>query len=864
MFFALEDAGVRGDAGYIGNGYVNHIWDKGKSDPKAWEQYVENYQRTKSPNMKHREVDTYQQGIDVGLVPKFKDIADIIAYYSRSNNEALANKKFLDDLSFMVVEEVNSDGEVVSTLPLLSSEKPDAFTADRYVRYHVPGVGDVWVVKDIQKRFANIFGTMRTQDVNKWLETTGKFWDITGSTAKKIELALSGFHALALWEVDVAQNGPVAGLNDLFKYIIVDSVKKNTLPAYAHPEDFKFAATHLVQLGATEDYAAADVNNITGKLREMVMELYHSDGAFKKAAGVAGSVPAILLDWINKGFDKVLWNYLHDGLKIASMMRFKHQIDRRAEKEGLSDEQREQLYDEAGQYVNDMFGGQYWELLNVSPGTLKWMRRLLLSPDWLVSTNRHFFANFGFGSLYSDGGWREYLKYNWNNIKRAAGSKVAHDELRRFRSRNAKLCYLVGVLFFWNVLYNALNAWNRKRDEDKWKELAEQMRKTDPSYKSPYELAYPDGMKWYDYTMLGNSLGQQTHLFTGRYDDGTETYVRWGKQFREFPELFIGRHGLEFPAPFIERIKAKANPNIGGIMDFLGALGVRGFEEGYENREMREKHGRTISVLSAVARHFIPFGIPTQADKEYKVMDFFMPSSKGFSRYKAVDYFKTFIVDGDMRGIEQTYRAAVMNGVDAEECLKAAIASVKAEQRKELVGGVTDLTGASERFDSATTYQDRAFWKRKMEQYLGGENHQAMEREAFAENVQQMLDGENSEKNWSVATESYLMHATRDDVIEDYRVRVIAKQVTDMKRELETMKNSDVDETYIDEYRKRPSVQRLLKADKLLGKYKRSKKKTSPGYDALRNKMGGSDDDVLMQQIRDLRHQLIEEVDALE
>lgn len=863
MFFALEDAGLRGDAGYIGNGYVNHIWDKGKSDPKAWEQYVENYQRTKSPNMKHREVDTYQQGIDVGLVPKFKDIADIIAYYSRSNNEALANKKFLDDLSFMVVEEVNSDGEVVSALPLLSSEKPDPFIEDRYARYHVPGVGDVWVVKDIQKRFANIFGTMRTQDVNKWLETTGKFWDITGSTAKKIELALSGFHALALWEVDVAQNGPVAGLADLFKYIVADSAMKGTLPAYAHPEDFKFAASHLVQLGATEDYAAADVNNITGKLREMVMELYHSDGAFKKAAGAAGTVPAILMDWVNKGFDKVLWNYLHDGLKIASMMRFKRQIDRRAEREGLDDETREKLYDEAGQYVNDMFGGQYWELLNVSPGTLKWMRRLLLSPDWLVSTNRHFFANFGFGSLYGDGGWREYLKYNWDNIRRAAGGKVERDELRRFRSRNAKLCYLIGVLFFWNVLYNALNAWNRKRDQEKQREMAEEMRKTNPDYKSPYELAYPDGMKWYDYLMTGNSLGQQTHLFTGRYEDGTETYVRWGKQFREFPEMFIGRHGLEFPAPLIERMKAKANPNIGGIMDFLGALGVRGFEEGYENRELREKYGRTISVLSATARHFIPFGIPTQADKEYKVMDFFMPSSKGFSRYKTVDYFKTFIIDGDMRGIEQTYQAAVMNGVDAEECLKAAIASVKAEQRKELVDGVKDLTGASERFDAATTYKDRSFWKNKMEQYLGGENHQAMQRAAFMENVQRMLDGESADRTWSVATESYLMHATRDDIIEDYRVRVIAKQVEDMKQELKNMENSDIDETYIEEYRRRPAVRRLMKADKLLGKYKRSKKKTSPGYDALRNKMGGSGDDALMQQIRDTRHQMLSEIDAL-
>jgi len=861
FFFALEDAGLRGDAGYIGEGYVNHIWDKGKSDPKAWERYVENYQRTKSPNMKHREVDTYQQGIDVGLVPKFKDIADIMAYYSRSNNEALANKKFLDDLSFMVVEETNSDGEVVSVLPLMNSKKPDPFVVDRYAMYHVPGVGDVYVLKDIQKRFSNIFGTMRTQDVNKWLEGLGKAWDITGSTAKKIELALSGFHALALWEVDVAQNGPLAGLQDLFKYIVVDSAMKGTLPAYAHPEDFKFAASHLVQLGATEDYAAADVNNITGKLRELVCDLYRNDNGFKKAAGVAGTVPATMLDWVNKGFDTVLWNYLHDGLKIAAMNRFKKQIDRRASKEGLSDEERDKLYDEAGQYVNDMFGGQYWELLNVSPATMKWMRRLLLSPDWLVSTNRHFFANFGFGSLYSDGGWREYLKYNWDNIKRAMGAKIDHNELRRFRSKNSKQCYIIGVLFFWNVLYNALNALNRRRDEVRAMEEAKEIRKTDPEYRSPYELAYPDGMKWYDYTMLGNSVGQQTHLFTGRYEDGAETYVRWGKQFREFPEMFIGRHGLEFPAPLIERMKAKGNPNLGGLFDFLGAVGVRGFEEDYQSRELREKYGREISTLSSVFRHFIPFGIPTQADKEYKTLDFFMPSSKGFSRYKAVDYFKTFIMDGDMRGVEQTYKAAVMNGVDAEECLKAAIGDLKATRRREMADGVTDLTGASERFEQSDNYRDRSYWKNKMDKFLGQEDYQAMSRDAFMESVRQQLNDETG--NWSVATESYLMHANRNDIIEDWRVRRASKLVTDMKHELETMKSNNVDQTYIDEYNSSPAVKRLKEVDKLLGHYKRSKKKADPGYDAIRSKMGGENDNELMKEIRDKRGEMLEKIDSL-
>ena len=31
----------------------------------------------------------------------------------------------------------------------------------------------------------------------------------------------------------------------------------------------------------------------------------------------------------------------------------------------------------------------------------------------------------------------------------------------------------------------------------------------------------------------------QTYLFSGRNKDGTEKYIRWGKQFREFPELLF-------------------------------------------------------------------------------------------------------------------------------------------------------------------------------------------------------------------------------------------------------------------------------------------------------------------------------------
>lgn len=848
FYHVLEDAGLRYDAGYIADGYVNHVWDKKKSDPKAWEQVVENYQRTKSPNMRHREIDTYREGMEIGLVPKYTDICDIMAHYSRQNNEAVANKKLLDDLSFIVVQEVNGDGEVTANLPLLDSKKP-SFTADRYVMYEVPGVGDVWVLKDIQKRFASVFGTMRTPDVSDWLSKMGKAYDLTSSTMKKIQLSISGFHMGALTEVAMAQMRPDRAMKALCQYIIYDSfIKQGTVPAYAHPEDFKFAASHLVQLGATEDYAASDVNAITATFRAKMKEWYEEENAGKKVVGAAATPLAFALDMVNKGMDKVLWNYLHDGLKIACFKMFAEQIDERARKQGLSEEQREQLLDEAGQYVNDTFGGQYWELLNVSPALLKWLRRAFLSPDWLISTQRHFFANFGFGSLYSESGFMNYLRYNADNIKRVFGMDVERDELRRFRSSNAKKCYILGVCGFFYTMMNALNAYFRAKDEEKEKEKADEIRKENPDYKSPYELAYPDGMKWYDYTMLGNSLGQQTHLFMGRYLDGTETYVRWGKQFREFPEMFMGRHGVEFPTPMIERMMGKSNPMISLTRDNLGALGVWGFTNSNDIKDIQAKYGKEIGVLAMNARHFLPFSVPTQSEKEFKAMDLLMPSQKGFTRYKTVDFFKTYILAGDMEGVTRTYQAAVMNGIDAEKCLKAAISTIKATQREEMKDGVIDLQSAMEKFDESEDYRAKAVLRNRIIAYLAESNYKAFTREDAQEQIDAFLQGDGvAEKD----NDRYISLLTSGDVRDDYKLSALGKQAKGYVDKVKTCEDSQAQSRMAQQYQSWFAIQGIVN-------------KARRDMNQLKGQLGKGHDAEVMEQIRQIRRQAQTEIDHVQ
>ena len=853
FYHVLEDAGLRDDAGYIAEGYVNHIWDKAKSDPKAWEEYVENYQRTKSPNMKHREIPTYAEGIDVGLVPKFTDITDIMSYYSRSNNEAVANRKLLDDLAGINVDETNANGEVTRSLPLLTNVEPSYFDKDAYSKpYEVPGVGNVWVHKAEEHEFNPVYGPIRQNGVAPWLTKIAHHYDILGSMLKKINLSFSGFHHLALTETGLAQ----MGFREVGRFLIKDMLFDSLLmqkgkPAFVHRDDFLFAAKHLVQLGATSDYAAADVQAITTKLRDAVRD-FSKDGDFVKKIAGYGLMPITeTLDVLNKGMDTILWDYVHDGLKIRCMRTLKKQIDSRAAKMGFSDDVVEKLYNEAGQYVNDIFGGQYWELINISPATLKWAGRFMMSPDWTVSSMiRQPLAITSFGSLYSEQGFQTWLKYHKDNVKRLFGKDIPHDEFRRLRSYNGKRFWLLNLMKI-IAMIALINTLKRRKDEADEREKADEIRKSVPNYRSSYELAYPDGMKWYDYTMYGNTIGQQTHLFLGRYKDGSEWYARWGKQFRELPELFIGRHGVDFPAPFIDRIVGKMNPIARYIfIDLPGASGAYNFNTPYEVKEDVAKHGKTIAILSMTAKHFLPYSVPLQADKEFKWLDLMMPSQKGFTSWKAVDFFKTFINAGDMHGIERTYHAAVMNGLNAEECLDAAISSVKATQRKELADGVTDLQSAFEKFDGATTLSARQQMRKKIIQYLASEDYKAYSRADALEKARSFMEGEDVAKVQK-DNDKYVMSATSEDIRDDWKMDALYKKSGEMKKQLHELEDSGKDTR-----RWVKAFGTWLNVRDILNDYRKEVRD-------LKKQLGEGNDEKVMKEIRQLRQKTMKEIDKL-
>ena len=870
---------LKADTGFTVD-YVNHLWDKEKSDKNAYAMYVENRQRTKSPNEKPRQINTIMEGLEVGLVPKTTDITKMMAYYSRSNIEAWANKTMLQEVSGLNVIERNEDGEIISSDPLLSSVAP--FNLEQYKYFEIPGVGPVWVYNVSPKqmkvknpitgkdkvlyseasagdRFGVVFDTY--QSTPFW-----KAFDTMASSMKKLELGFSGFHAGALTEVYMVQNmvefGPKKAMANFMKYIFVDTMKNHQLPCFANPQDFQEAATHLVKFGATNDYAAADVQNMFDNFRDSMMKVQEK---LKDGNGISGTVAVAtmplkvatqMLSLINKGMDRALWDFLHDGLKLATYRMRADKTKERAKAKGWTDAQLSKALDEDGQFVNDMFGGQHWDIVGASQRTIRIAGRCLLSPDWNKSTTSHFLAITGFGSVWNEATFENFKNY-YKNVwaaTRGKGKLTPDDWGRLSRQLSALLCYGIGFMIFYEGFANAFNAAFRALDEEKERKKAEELRKANPNYRSPYELAYPDGMKWYDYLMRGNSLGQQSKIFMGRYADGTEMYIRHGKQFREVPEYLFNHKGeLEFPGPMVQRMIGKANPMVRMTLDDINYLSD--FQASHADQEIQRKYGKTIGLLYKDALYWAPFLIPSQENKEFKAVDFFFPSSKGFSPWKAQSYFKDFILSGDMEGVVMTYQSCERNGIDPEEQIKAAIGSVKALESAEMKDGITSLQVASERFDEAKSITEKKKMRQKMKKFLSQSEYKAFTQKEALDMVQSYLNGEDDLKEMEKAENKYLMKAKSEDVTEDWRIQAVWNGTMETFDEYQRLK--DVDKAKANAFKNSKTNKRLFAARKAISAAKKKMNKA-------KKQMDGQNDAAKMVEIRKTRKELIETLNGME
>ena len=826
--------GVLYDAPQIQN-YVTHIWDWKRTPKEVQERYANwvNTMRLRSPFTKHRVIPSYKEGIAMGMVPKYDDITGILLEYGHYATETIANKRMIEFLrNFKVMVPGGKDN-----LPMeMDIIVPDKVKDPMYSRMNHTALDGYKVLTHIKPMITPVFGDQRIIDPSHLTPLANKLIDgiwATSGLMKKIALSFSFFHHGALTETAIAMLGPARAGKVIAKNLIWDVITKGNIPALNDKEAARDAVKHLVSLGASNDYVTADVNNLTTSLHRFLKD---------KNVHVAKEA-AYVLDFLNKGSDKFLWDTIHDGFKIASFTKMAKEIRTKAEREGWSQEELEKSLDEAGHLVNDTFGGLHFDLISipifypngVSPSGVRWMRAFLLSPDWTLATIRQALSPLGYGKLYGNEGFWKTIFSGENPVK--------------MRKKYGRAFWVTAGIFFYAMM-NGLNAYFRSADEDEEKKKADEMRKVSPNYKSPYELAYPNGMKWYDYTMLGNTLGHQTHLFTGRYEDGTETYARWGKQFRELPELFFGRDGFSFPGPMIDKMSGKANPLLATTFEFISGHSL----SGWENAQMKDKKGleRDVARLHMLAMKFIPYSMPTQEDKEWYWLDLIMPSSKGFTPGKAINLLEKGIKGGDINYVIAVYNACFMNGINPEQPLKAAKARIEAETKRETLEGVETVQDAMRLFDEATDVKERKRLLRYIEQQTGAQDYQAISQEEMVQQAKDVINGNDVKVE---ASDYYLEHATGEDVMEDYR----------MKKTQAGLKKYHQD--YTELMMENPSAgQRMLKEKRkfiegyvMTSKYRNAINKVKKAM-----KDGRIEANKGMEEIRKIRREYFENLDKLE
>ena len=304
--------------------------------------------------------------------------------------------------------------------------------------------------------------------------------------------------------------------------------------------------------------------------------------------------------------NKFLWDYLHTTYKLNAYSHLKADMIKKFPKKDPKI-----IGQEVAQFVNDTFGGQPWDILTKSKEWQTFSRFVLLSPDWTLSTMKQALSPFGVG----------------------ATSKTGVE----IRKEMGKDFWRKALIYFGGAM-NILNY--------------------------SYTKAYKGEGKF----MWENSPGKETYLFTGYNSDGTERYLRWGKQFRELAELIkdpttvAGRK----ISPLIRITKHQVYPSEiwqKEIVDnkFWSKKGIK---------------ARAEQMLKDVT----PYSLSQQQRLgEFSPFSFALPVSRGATPYSVRQNFREAILSKDKKLFERTHDAALENEIDPDPIFKQALSSIKSE-----------------------------------------------------------------------------------------------------------------------------------------------------------------------------------------
>jgi len=170
-----------------------------------------------------------------------------------------------------------------------------------------------------------------------------------------------------------------------------------------------------------------------------------------------------------------------------------------------------------------------------------------------------------------------------------------------------------------------------------------------------------------------------------------------------------------------------------------------------------------------------------------------------------------------------------------------------------MADGVTDLQSAFDKYNSATTLSDKKYLRNKINKYLAAENYQNFTRDEAMQTVNDYLNG-TADNDSEEQSDKYLMLTTADDIRDDYKLRALkkqAKQYVDQVKSAQTAGDEAAAERLAQRYGAWFAINDILnKQTSAIGKMKKQ--------------LGKGHDKEVMQQIREMRKQAQQSIDAIE
>jgi len=428
--------------------------------------------------------------------------------------------------------------------------------------------------------------------------------EVVNAYTKKTMLSLSFFHHHALTESAFSTGIGTKALKLWNPYKIIKEVRNKNYEIFRRAPLAKDAIDHHVTFGALEDVQ----RNIVQK------SLQNLERRARKIPGLNVATKGIRK--ANDLWDAALWDYYHNTLKLyAYEANVENGLRAMRQKLGrsLTNVEIDNIKKEMGLFVNDSFGGQNWDLSKhfANPKIRQMMHWALLAPDWTLSVLKQAMAP-------------------------ARGAIKGGVEGRALMGRGADF-WAKAALYF-NLIAQAANYRNTQKHYGKGR-----------------------------YTWQ-NAPGHALNIFIGMNPDGTERYLRMGKQFREV---------LEWGLDPIKKVGAKLSPVARETVRQITAHGPgSGYPTEWAEQEFWESlPERAKSVLESP----LPFSLRPYVHSRPGVFMFTFPTSKGMSNYKAVKLFREAIKKKDIPQIRRIYVSALENNLDAEHLYSSANSSIKAD-----------------------------------------------------------------------------------------------------------------------------------------------------------------------------------------